>query len=145
MMHYKCLFIVIINCCSLSLSSLDLRQSLTWWPQTWKTRSTWGILWTWKTREIIGATSGKIIANETVSPDAVSGVQKCSKTCLWCGLCPCTPLLRHCLLILLIIAVTFVAMTYGKVSLWLWKTRDFFSYFAATLYDSFVQDFWLNN
>ena len=111
---------------------------ITGWPQTWKTWNTRGFLRTWKTQGILSefcATSGK----------------NCNKQSIFSSSFKCLCEVRWWPVILLelmwndpwwrsLLHLLFVAITYGKVSLWLWKslensgiTGNFFSYFLATL------------
>jgi len=111
-----------------------------WVPQTWNTWNTQGLLWTWKTQGIprefcASATSGKNCKKQSIFS---SSFKYLARVC-W---------LRWWPVILLelmwndpwwrsLLHLLFVAITYGKVRLWLWKSREnsgnFFSYFVATL------------
>jgi len=95
-----------------------------------------GILWTWKTQGILGNSvqpQGKIITNkESIFSSSLKYL--CKIAFDWVMLLELMwndPWWRSLLHLL------FVAITYGKVSLWLWKSLEtqgiFFSYFVATL------------
>jgi len=129
-------------------------SSNTGWPQTWKTWYTQGFLWTWKTHGILRefcATSGKNCNKQSIF--SLSFKYLCKTAVGWVnriisisgssdpGQSAVVTLMElmwndldegHLLHLL------FVAITYGKVSLWLWNSlensRNFFSYFVATLW-----------
>jgi len=109
--------------------------STTEWPETWKTWNTQGFLWTWKTKGILGefcGTSGKNCNKQSMFSSsfkylcktAVDWVNRIIR--MWND-----PWRRS------ILHLLFVAITYGKVSLWLWRSLEnsgnFFSYFVVIL------------
>jgi len=111
----------------------------TGWPQTWNT-CTQGFLWTWKTQGILcnlRKNHNKIFL--------VCHSNICVKqlvTCYIAGVDVEWPLMK----VIITVHLLFVAITYGKVSLLLWKSLEnsgiFFSYFVATLLDV-IFDGWL--
>jgi len=125
----------------------------TGWPQTWKTWNTQGFLWTWKTQGILrkfSATSGKNCNKQNIF--SLSFKYLCKTAVGWVNRIIGTETRSECSGDLLyywswmwndpwwrsLLHLLFVAITYGKVSTWLWKSLEnsgnFFSYFVATLY-----------
>jgi len=95
-----------------------LVSTLAVWPQTWKSWNTQGFLWTWKTQGIL-CNLGKIIKKQSIFS---SSFRYLIRVQWWPGILlelmwndPWWRSLLHLL---------FVVITYGKVSLWLWKSLE---------------------
>jgi len=78
---------------------------------------------------------GKIVTNKIVSPDVVSGLQKCSKIHLQLVLCPepCWGSLQ-CFLRLSLLQLSFVTITYRSKLLPLEKPGILREFFSSTLW-----------
>ena len=94
-------------------------SATTEWPQTWKTWNTQGFLWTWKTRGILCKSQDKNCNKQNIFSSSLKYLVRMRwwpvilLELMWND--PWWRSLLHLL---------FVAITYGKVSLWLWKSVE---------------------
>jgi len=117
----------------------------TGWPQTWKTWNTQGFLWAWKTQEILCNLREKCNKQSIFSSSfrylcktAVDWVNKVLRLSdmvrvrwwpvILLELMWNDPWWRSLLHLL------FVAITYGTLSLWLWKSLKNSEFFSPTLW-----------
>ena len=104
------------------------------WPQTW---DSWGFLWTWKTYEIVRDFCETLRKNSNRHLSCVLVTwSECGGNLLNCWN---DPWWRS----LFVFQLLFVVITYGKVSLWLWKSLENSGIFPPTLWSQlFVDSVW---
>jgi len=102
------------------------------WPQTWKTWNTQGFLWTWKLGEFC-ATSGKNCNKLSVFSSSFKYL--CKTAVDWVNGIILLELMWNDPWWRSFLHLLFVAITYGKVSLWLWKSlENLGNFFSPTLW-----------
>jgi len=128
---------------------LGLNFTSSGWPQTWKTWNTQWFLWTWKTREILRefcAASGKNCNKQTIFSSSFKYLSKTSvdyvnriirnrdEVRVWWWPVMLLELMWNDPWWRSLLRLLFVAITYGKISLWLWKSLENLGNFFLLLF-----------